>query len=215
MKNIWIWVAVIVIVLGGIGFFVWQNGGNVSLSTLGNTSLRSLLTANVSQKCTFNNGDSSGTIYVSAGRMRGDFTAKANEEASSQSHMVISNNLAYVWIDGSTQGYRMSFEDITATTSRQSGQGIDADSKVATNCEPWAANDTVFSLPTDVTFNALPSAGTSANSQSQSTTGASAGASVNANAGGDYYAQKCAACNMITDKAAKAECIASFDCPDQ
>src|SRR3569623_566933 len=147
MQNrnwIWIIIAIIVVLLAALFFL---KGGVGGLSTLGNTSLRSLLASNASQQCSFDNGQSSGTIYVSAGRMRGDFAVKSGE-ASAQSHMVISNNIAYVWIDGMNQGYRMPFEDLSASSSNKQSGGVDADAKVATKCGPWQANDSSFTLPT-------------------------------------------------------------------
>ncbi len=209
-------VAVIIVVVGAALFFM--NGGTRGLTTLGNTSLRTLLTSNMSQKCSFSNADSSGTIYVGGGKMRGDFTSKA-DQGSAQSHMVIDNNIAYVWIDGTAQGYRMPFENLSAANGGKTG-GVDADAKVATDCTPWQATEASFTLPTDVTFNALPNAA-SAQTQTQTqtnteATGANATGSAGAGATTDtnmsYYEQKCAACNALTDATAKSQCKASFDC---
>ena len=206
MNKTVLWVAIAVVVVAAAGAFFFLNNTPGGIATLGNTSLRSLLANNVSQKCTFNNGDANGTIYVSAGRMRGDFTSKAGE-GTAQSHMIITNNIAYVWIDGMNQGYRMPFEDMASTSSKNSGQGIDADARVATNCESWQSNDASFSLPTDVSFNAV--ATPPASNQQTSTTSTSAGVKANMS----YYEQQCATCNAMTDKTAKDQCIAYFDCP--
>jgi len=214
-KLIWI-AAAIVVVLGGIGIFFLQGPGG-SLATIGNTSMRSLLESGASQKCTFSNSNSNGTIYVGAGKMRGDFTSKSGDVAA-QSHMIISNNIAYVWIEGTPIGYRMPFENLTAGGGAQNDQGIDADAKVATNCEVWQANETSFTLPTDITFSevsagaaggTVPTAATSSSSGASTGTGANAGASATTQT---YAEQQCAACNTITDSTAKAQCKASFDC---
>jgi hypothetical protein len=191
-----------------------MNGGTRGLATLGNTSLRELLSANISQKCTFDNGEASGTLYVGVSKMRGDFTSKSGEASSTQSHMIISNNIAYVWIDGIPMGYRMGFEDL-ATNSGQNG-GVDADAKVATKCESWQAIDTAFALPTDVTFNevgTVPSAATQNSNTTSGNASATTGASAGADANMTYTERQCAACAMITDKTARAQCVASFDCP--
>jgi hypothetical protein len=215
MKNkLWILVAVIVVVLAGVGIYFLQGpGGN--LATIGNTSMRSLLASGASQKCTFTNENSNGTIYVGGGKMRGDFSSKSGEVAA-QSHMIITNNIAYVWIDGMAQGYRMPFEDMTAQGA-SNGQGIDADAKVATKCESWQASDVSFTLPTDVTFSEV-SAGAqngAAPTTPTATTSSTSGTSVKAGADTSaqtYAEQQCTACNMITDATAKAQCKASFDC---
>ena len=137
--------------------------------------------------------------------------------------MIISNNIAYVWIDGISQGYRMPFEDLSASSSTKAAGSVDADAKVATNCGAWAANDSVFTLPTDVSFNPVGApAGDMAPTTSGSSNGSSGGASTGTSGSaagtapeGSYYAQQCASCSAIIDKAARAQCIASFDCPSQ
>lgn len=212
--------AVVIVAAAVAGYyFIGQGSGSTVLSTIGNTSLRSLLAGVSPQKCTFDNGQSIGTIYVANGKMRGDFESKT-ETVTAKSHMVISNSISYVWLDGMKQGYRMAFDDMAKGNSTQ-GQGIDADAKVATKCESWQANETVFTLPTDVTFNevGMPPAQTNTTPAQGASTGA--GASAGANASGkvpsaqDYMAQQCAACAAVTDPSAKAQCMAVFDCPAQ
>ncbi len=217
MQKNWIWIAVAVIVVGLLGYFLFAMGGASSLSSLGNTSLRSLLTSNATQTCTFTNSQTSGTIYVSAGRMRGDFSSKTGE-TTAQSHMIISNNIAYVWVDGLAQGYRMPFEDLSASSSNKANGGVDADAKVATNCGPWAANDSVFVLPSDISFNPIGApagdmAPTSSNTSGQTSGSANVSGSASGSATQSYLAQQCAACNAITDKTARMQCVAHFDCP--
>jgi hypothetical protein len=216
MQKNWIWIVIAVIVIGLLGY-LFLGKGLGGLSTLGNTSLRSLLTANTTQTCTFDNGQSSGTIYVSAGRMRGDFAGKS-DTTEAKSHMIISNDIAYVWIDGMNQGYRMPFESLSASSSKNQTGGIDADAKVAAKCGPWSSNDAVFSLPTDVSFNPVgaPAGDMMPTTSNQgSTSDSSAGAAGGTMPAGSYAAQQCAACASITDANAKAQCIASFDCPAQ
>jgi len=209
-KALWI-IGAVVVIAAAAGAFFYFNQTPGGIATIGNTSLRSLLAGTASQKCTFDNGESSGTIYVGAGKMRGDFTSKTGE-ATAQSHMVVSNNMTYIWIDGMNQGYRMPFEDMSGSGA-SNGQGIDADARVATNCEPWQANEAMFALPTDVTFNALPSAASTQQNTPSADTSAAAAASEGKGGPATYAEQQCAACNMITDPTAKAQCIASFDCP--
>jgi hypothetical protein len=208
---------VLVVIAAGAVFFM--KGGTGSFSTMGNTSLRALLSSNASQKCSFNNGDSSGTIYVGAGKMRGDFTSKT-EGATAQTHMIISNDIVYVWLDGTAQGFRTAFSDMKPNSTSQGG--VDADAKVATDCTSWQATESSFELPANVTFMAAPSANTGTMPQGSAGgdaahTDASAHTSAGASAGAtmDYHAQQCAACNMVTDPTAKMQCKASFDCPSQ
>jgi len=207
MNKTILWAIGAVVVVAAVAGFFFLNNAPGGITSLGNTSLRSLLANNMSQKCSFNNGDATGTIYVSAGRIRGDFSSKTGE-VTAQSHMIITNNIAYVWIDGMNQGYRMPFEDMAGTSSSKNNTGIDADARVATNCESWSATDASFSLPTDVSFNAVATQ-TSAQQAAPTTSGASA----NVEASMSYYEKQCATCNAMTDKTAKDQCIAYFDCP--
>jgi len=56
MQKNWIWIIIAVVVVAALGFFIYKNNGSLGLSTLGNTSLRSLLAANTTQQCSFDNG---------------------------------------------------------------------------------------------------------------------------------------------------------------
>ena len=59
-----------------------------------------------SQKCTFSDStnNSSGTVYVSGGKMRGDFQSSNNGKTNS-SHMINDGTYVYIWTDGQTNGY--------------------------------------------------------------------------------------------------------------
>lgn len=164
MRKNWIWIAVAAIVVIGGGALFLMNGGAGPFASMGNTSLRSLLSANTTQKCSFDNAQSTGTIYVATGEMRGDFTSKVGQ-ASAQSHMVIANDMVYIWADGTPVGYRMAFDDMKPGGA--SSPGIDADAKVATDCTPWQAEAASFTLPTTVTFNAAPAAAAQASTSAQ------------------------------------------------
>src|SRR5579863_2306710 len=72
-------------------------------------SLFDLFSMAGSQKCTFSDStsNSSGTVYVSSGKMRGDFQA-TNEGKTTQSHMINDGTYIYYWTDGQQNGYKMS-----------------------------------------------------------------------------------------------------------
>src|ERR1700683_114218 len=61
-----------------------------------------------SQKCTFSDSTnkSSGTVYVSGGKMRGDFQSSNNGKTNS-SHMLNDGTFVYIWSDGQTNGIKM------------------------------------------------------------------------------------------------------------
>lgn len=118
------------------------------------TTLKALLALGVAQKCTFDQG----TVYMSGGKVRGDFTTTAGA-----SHMISMNNTSYIWMDGQTSGFKMAFDvnatpapgGQTPTTQSQTSGGIDMNQQANYNCAAWTADATLFNLPKGVTFQDL------------------------------------------------------------
>jgi hypothetical protein len=116
-------------------------------------SLKSLLTSGVPQTCSFENkkqANTNGTIYVSGGKMRGDFTS-ANQGQNITGHIIVDSGNNYIWTDLSKQGMKI------ALTAEQTGgssgtQGMDINQTVSYACKPWAPDASKFALPSDITF---------------------------------------------------------------
>jgi uncharacterized membrane protein len=171
---------IIALILTGAGFTWFKNNSSTSVDSTPSdqqsapspvvtasvnsdtrVALKDLFSSSKSQKCTFsdNNSGSSGVVYMSGGKMRGDFTSKTDGQ-SVESHMIVENQTSYVWTDASTQGVKMSYEKVTqltsATASAQAGGSsmpISMDQKVSYQCESWVADPTLLTLPTTVKFN--------------------------------------------------------------
>lgn len=221
-KNILIGIAAVAVV--GIGAYLLIGKGSLPSITSPSsqqTTLKALLAAGINQTCTFTSqtpeSSSSGQVYIGGGKMRGDFTS-VTAGKTTESHLVVSNGIAYLWIDQPLQGFRMSFDSMNTKSGMGSGS-VDANASVDYKCQPWNAIETKFDLPAGVNFQDM-SAMIEQAAKMQAQTGANAGASApaagtaaGASAGTQSYAeQQCAACNMITDANAKAQCKASFDC---
>lgn len=125
-------------------------------STTEKTSLKSLLAMNKSQKCTFDVEASSGTSYISSGKMRGDFTAKTGGSTGT-THMIVDGQTSYVWMDGQTSGYKMDFSAMQSNSMKgdvnNTGQvNVDPNRDINYSCTNWSVDSSVFTLPANVKF---------------------------------------------------------------
>jgi hypothetical protein len=164
------------------------------------TSIKDLLSSGSSQKCTFSDSEtgSQGTVYIANSKMRGDFEMTANGQVT-KSHMIVDGQTANLWMDGQTQGFKMSWERIE---SQQSAQGsVDVNKKADYKCAPWTVDSSLFAVPTNVTFQdlgslALPSSATKTSSASGST---------------NNNSSQCSVCNSLTGDS-KTQCLKALNC---
>jgi len=123
--------------------------------------------------------------------VRGDFSAHVGGNAI-VGHMIMADNTSYVWMDGMSQGFKNSFEASAQATSSAQSQGVGPDERVSYSCEPWAADQSLFALPQNITFTAIGAA------QVQSGAGA--------------VGVSCSQCDLIPDATAKQQCRAALQC---
>jgi hypothetical protein len=169
-------------------------------TTLG--SLKDLITKGVAQTCTYSTDKSQGTIYMDGGKVRGDITA-TGVEANSQpvvSHLIIADNMTYLWTDGRNVGFKMTYDPNAtpapagSSTTNSSG-ALDPNTQMNYTCNPWVADGSKFTLPTDVTFSTL-------SLPSQATGGAPAESG---------STSTCSYCNNLTGTD-KTKCLAALNC---
>lgn len=100
---------------------------------------------------------SSSVIYVSHGRMRGEFRTSAGLN-STATLLVYDGTYLYVWTEGKTTGVRTqpkTIADLPAlipedvTSGRVLGSGIN---NVSWNCHPWSKDESKLVKPSYVTF---------------------------------------------------------------
>lgn len=166
-KNIWVVVAIIVLAILAY-LFVFnkrssapttdtsiqgssQSTGGTDQATSSSQSLQELVAKGSSVKCTYGESGSEGTMYISSGKARGDFSA-----GTQKGHMVMMDKTSYIWMDGSSQGFKSSLDTSAPTTaaanSGTASQGVDASKKMNYSCSPWSADASMFTLPTSVQF---------------------------------------------------------------
>ena len=124
--------------------------------TASSMTLQSLLSLGSAQKCTFTDATSAtasseGTVYVSSGKFRGDFTSVVAGK-NIMSHMIVSANDAYVWTDLTPGGFKMALATIEKQQAPGANQGFDPNKKVNYSCSPWTVDAKVFALPTGIQF---------------------------------------------------------------
>ena len=210
MNKTLLLIVALVLLIGGGAYFVMSGRTSQTAMTPSYTqnqettapsnqpkSLKDLLTMGQSQTCTFTDpSGTGGTVYVSNGKMRGDFSSVSAGQTV-QSHMIVDGQTSYLWMDGQTTGYKMTVE--AATGEGTSAQGsVDVNKKTDFSCVPSVSDSSMFTLPTNIEFTsfaapALPS-GTAGE------TGA-----------GGANARQCAACDSVPE-ASKAQCKAALGC---
>ncbi len=180
-----------------------------SVSSDTRMALKDLFSSSKSQKCTFSdtNSGSSGTIYMSDGKMRGDFTS-VSQGQTAMSHMIVQNNTSFVWTDASDQGVKLSYEKVAQLTSASASaqtsgatMPISLDQKVSYECSSWTLDPTLLTLPTTVKFNdfssLIPQIKASGNASGAATT--------------DIKSDACKACDQLTGSP-REQCRKALSC---
>lgn len=160
-KTILLVIGIIIAIAAIGGALVMSNRSNssnptASSETTSNSSfpksLKELLALNQSQECNFSdeNGNS-GVVYLSAGKMRGDFVSSTGQ-GSLNSHMIVSDNTSYVWMDGQNTGFKISFDPNEIEIPEGTQSTVSLDQKFDFSCKDWSANTSVFAMPTSINF---------------------------------------------------------------
>jgi hypothetical protein len=129
-----------VVVVGAAFFLMKGSDGPLGGEPMSQkSSLKGLLAINSPQSCTFRDktdvAETSGTVHVMRGRMRGDFEA-ITSGGLEKSHMIVDGEKAYVWSDSAPQGMMMMFTDFDQPNNQQS---TDVNKEVDYTCSyPYA-----------------------------------------------------------------------------
>jgi hypothetical protein len=124
------------------------------------SSLKDLLAQKKDVVCEANYPDqqSTGTVYLSSPKFRGDFTVTLDNQPT-QTHLVSDGATMYMWSDGSDRGTKMKLdlEQIASSTASAQNQAVDLNKEVDIKCNPWTVDATKFTPPTTVQFTDLSS----------------------------------------------------------
>ncbi len=127
-------------------------------------SAKELMARGGNHKCTFTqeveNSKSTGTVYISGQKLRGDFKSDvtaAGANMSIESHMISDGEFMYSWSSMMPTGFKMKIAETgaTATTTPSNQQSFDSNQKLEYTCVAWTPDEAQFTLPTNVTFTAM------------------------------------------------------------
>ncbi len=209
-------VGVVVVAAGG-WYYVSQSGGNSMMGSGGITqsergSLKDLMTRS-STKCTVTNvtanSESSGTVYVGQGKMRGEFTTVTKSpDMTIESHMISDGEFIYTWSDAMPQGVKIPVSAATMNDQPNAPKSEQVElynADVAYECDSWSVDESQFEVPSSVTFVDM----------SSMMQGAGAGAGAGAgNAGSMNPPSKSAQCNMCdaAPEPQRSQCREALQC---
>lgn len=186
-------------------------------------SLFDFLSMAGSQKCTFSDKSdgSSGAVYVSSGKMRGDFQRPENGKTNA-SHMINDGKYMYYWSDGEKSGYKMSLDfvkqqaaqitttpdnNISSSNEQTPSQAVNMKQQADYSCGGWSEDASMFTVPTDITFT----------DYSTMMQGAMHGITPPAGAAGagmtsQQKSSECAQCDQVPAGAMRNQCKAALKC---
>jgi len=212
MKKNAVIVAVVVLLVVLVGGYYFMKKGPSKPSTTSNTasqdsspkSLKDLLMSGIAQKCTFSSttstGSSDGTTYMASGKVRGDFSMTTDSKTT-KSHMIVDGKTSYIWTDGQTTGFKTTIPDETAATpgsqttnATVNNSASSFDQKADYKCEAWSVDQSLFILPTGVTFKDMS---VLIPSMAPTTSGSNS--------------SQCSYCNNLTGDS-KVQCLAALKC---
>ena len=163
------------------------------------TSLKDLISKGLAQKCTYENENGKGTVYVSDGKVRGDFSTILNDKTTI-SHMIVNEKTSYFWSDDEKSGIKMTFDTSEATPVPGEETPVtgsfDAGASMNYNCSAWIVDSSLFEIPTDIQFMSFGS-----NPPADAMEGPKS----------EDVSSKCSYCDNLTGDS-KTQCLTSLNC---
>lgn len=172
---------VLLVAAGGGGAYLLTRGNDTASDSTQNTadqskqengtkseaSFSSVANGGKAQKCTFtyegSDGNGTGTMYGD-GDGRGFMTmeVKSAKGNTGTSNTLTTADKAYGWFEtgGKKTGFafdKSTFENRAGSNQTSSTAGTDPSKKFTMDCQDWTVDESLFSVPSDVTFITLPS----------------------------------------------------------
>jgi hypothetical protein len=155
---------------------------------------------NVNCQITYPENKGTGTVYVSDKKFAGDFTMKGTDGKETTGHMVSDGTFMYVWSSGISMGIKMNLAEAKSAAQKagaNANQSIDVNQEVNLNCNPWAPDNSKFTVPTDIQFKDMSKLLEQVAPQTTGKTVTPQTGTENGNS---------SPCDQITDPTAKAAC---------
>lgn len=160
----WLALAALVLIAGGAYVYTQRTApeeamtnDDAMMDASGSMTVQELIAKGQDLSCTFSfdgggTADTTGTVYVSNGKVRGDYTTVASGQTF-VSHVIVRDNAANIWMDGSQDGFTSTLSGQVTTGGNSAAPDIN--SKLDYDCAPWTPDETKFALPVTVTFKAV------------------------------------------------------------
>lgn len=204
-KIIYVVVAVLLLLLA---FFLMRRAVSVSNTskTSGNAeltkeSIADLLTRTDSIQCQYTHTlqagiTSSGTVYVSGGKMNGEFQTMVSGKESTI-HVINDGTYSYTWGTDLPQGIKIKSPKVKTElpTSNETTKYVDPNLKYDFQCNPWVVDNKMFTPPQSVAFRDM-----------------SAIIEDTQKKVGTMQQSQCAACANLTGET-QAQCKKTLNCP--
>lgn len=163
VTTVWLAILAVLVIAGGVYFYMKPAGTAMApeeegTTTSGSFTVQELIARGENATCTFafDGGDSntSGTVYVGNGSLRGDYQTVAGGQTF-VSHVIVKDNTASIWVDGMNEGFT---SDVVGQVQTGGGSAApDINSKLDYTCTSWVVDASKFTLPSDVTFRSAAS----------------------------------------------------------
>jgi hypothetical protein len=140
-------VIAIILVIGAVLLIGVQNKSSVSDAQ----RPRTVLANGGSELCTFKDTSGqaviNGAIHIGNHVLRSDFTSTSGG-TQSNIHVVMTDQFTYSWINGQLTGIKAP----RTATSTIANQNLDIDRTAMLTCGTWPVDESMFNLPTNVSF---------------------------------------------------------------
>lgn len=98
---------------------------------------------------------SSGTVYVSGKKLKGDFSIDVPSLGNVSAYMVSDGEYIYSWSSVMLQGFKAKVTAEGSGAGDTSGYGFNPDVSYSYNCEPAAVDASMFTPPANVQFRSI------------------------------------------------------------
>lgn len=223
-KKIVIGIAVVAaIVIGGLLYQKYQpsdklSNMDVSYGKISGT-MQDLIAKNVPMHCTFkgttDGSESSGDVYISGMRMKGDFVTMQDGKKVI-SHMVRAEDTTYMWSSDQPKGFKTTVSVDNAEVMKESAEYMSQGSqtidprtqKFDYDCKPWVVSESSFTPPGDVEFidlDGMMKQMEGLQKKVVAPTGATGGSESEENSA-------CAVCMQVPEGQAREQCKTAMNC---
>lgn len=212
-------------IIVGAAFFVmgsWILGPEAHADMTRSTAER-LMASGKSMTCDYKSqnemANHEGTVYVSKGKMRGDYKVLDASSGPFNGHMIQDGSgWAYMWGGpmGENRGTKIRLDGHTnGPDQKPEGQGFDARQEMDMDCREWKVDESKFEVPSNVQFMDLSqmmgggfAAMAGAGTAHRSARGTPAGNTQAESA----QAMKCQICEQVPDEESRAQCRQMMGC---